>query len=324
VQRLRVLGPAAPIVSGVRRENAQGPGQYAVSDDGTLVFAPGADAAASVVVWADRSGKVLDTLPVPRGDHFNLVSSPDGRRIAVSTHTAAGPDDHRLFDLDRGLSRSLGAISGVYLFWPDGSRIVTRVRNLSVALPVSGSGPADTLMPPGWEVQDVAVDGRRLLALGPADSAGTWLVSRDNGQQALQVTSGYWAYFAPGGDYLAYATDDGLFVAPTSDPGAGEKVAPAGAYEARWSRSGDELYYRDGVRWMAVPVATAGGIRAGSPVRLFEGKFLQVEDWGFDVGPGGRLLVLEGPPGETVGHLNVMTNFGAELSRLVPRRPPRG
>ena len=322
----RVLGPATPILNGVRRENAQGPGQYAVSEDGTLVYVQGADAAASVVVWADRSGQVLDTLPVPRGDHFHVLSSPDGRRVAVSTHMGAGPDDHKLLDLDSRLTRSLGAISGISRFWPDGSRIITWMDQYSIALPVSGSGPADTLMPRGWDVEDVEADGQLLLARGPADSAGMWLVSRDSVERSLQVTSeyGYWGYFAPGGRYLAYATDDGLFVAPTSDPGAGEKVAPAGVYEARWSRSGDALFYRDGPRWMTVPIATEGGLRGGSPVRLFEGKFLQVEEWGFDVGPGDRLLVLQGPPEETADRLRVVTNFTAELTRLVPRRMPGG
>jgi len=320
-RHFRVLGPAAPVLAGVRRENAQGPGQYAVAGDGTLVFAPGTDAAASVVVWADHSGRVLDTLPVPPGDHFDLRSSPDGRWVAVSTYRAAGPDDHQLVDLERGLSRSLGAITSILQFWPDGSRIIVEVQNSSVALPVSGSGSADTILPRGWIVQDVAADGRLLLAWGPSDSTGTWLVSRDDGQRAVQVSDGYWGYFAPDGRHLAYATGEGLFVALTSDPSAGEKVAPAGAYEGRWSRTGEELYYRDGRRWMAVPVATSGGLRTGSPVRLFEGRFLQVEGWAFDVGPGGRFLLFQGPPEETTGRLSVVTNFGAELNRLAPRRP---
>src|SRR5262245_55037617 len=53
-ERRRVLGPPTPVVQEVRREGWNGAGQYDVGEDGTLVFAPGADGARSVPVWADR------------------------------------------------------------------------------------------------------------------------------------------------------------------------------------------------------------------------------------------------------------------------------
>ena len=56
----------------------------------------------------------------------------------------------------------------------------------------------------------------------------------------------------------------------------------------------------------------------GKPRLLFTGPFLNVRAKSYDVGPDGRFLLLLGPPEQTVGHLDVVTDFFTELRRLAP------
>jgi hypothetical protein len=97
-----------------------------------------------------------------------------------------------------------------------------------------------------------------------------------------------------------------------------QTVGPATADEPEWSPRGDELSCRDGKRWMVLSLSTRSGLSVGKPRLLFEGRYLNVWSKSYDVGPDGRFLLLLGPPEETVGHLDVVTGFFAELRRLAP------
>src|SRR5262249_18731257 len=124
-ERRRVIGPPAPIVQEVRRESWNGGGQYDLGDDGTLVFAPGADAARSVPVWADRTGRVTDTLSVPPADYYNILESNDGRRVSLATNLPTGQQTMSILDVQRGLLREIptsGVATRFTAWWPDGER----------------------------------------------------------------------------------------------------------------------------------------------------------------------------------------------------------
>lgn len=120
-------------------------------------------------------------------------------------------------------------------------------------------------------------------------------------------------------------SSDGLRVAAVPFTGSVQTVAPATADEPEWSPRGDELFYREGSRWLAMTVSRAGGggLTVGKPRLLFQGRYLNVRDKSYDVGPDGRFLLLLGPPEETTRSLDVVTGFAGELSRLTARSVPR-
>jgi len=315
-----------PILSGVRREAWGGPGQMALAGDGTFIYAPGGNAGSAVAVWADASGRVRDTLPLPRGAYYDVAVSPDGTRLALETTTSTGRVEGTIADVATGLARARPGDSderNEAFFWPDGRRIVFVEGGRSIAYSVVGPPASDTLMPAGWQVLAVSPDGRIFAATGPADSSGLWLVPRDGRapRQSLPVRRGpstFRAAFSPDGRWVVYRSVDGLYVSPVPATGETFKVAPLDATEPLWSPRGDAIYYRTGPRWMTVPISTAGGFHAAEPRLLFTGRFLQISGKSYGVGPDGRFLLLVGPPQETTTRLNVITNFFGELRRLAP------
>jgi Tol biopolymer transport system component len=296
----------------------------AIDGDGTFIFAAGSDAGSGLAVWADASGRVVDTLPLARGAYHDVAVSPDGSRLAFKSTNALGRVEGSVADAATGLARARpGYPVSEAFFWPDGRHVVVRDGEFSVSFAVVGLPSADTLMGEGWAVLQVSPDTRWFAATGPADSSGLWLIPRDGrGARrqlpARQGASNFRPAFSPDGRWVVYRSVDGLYVSPVPATGETFKVAPAEATEPLWSPRGAAIYYRTGPRWMTVPVMTAGGFHAAEPRLLFSGRFLQMEGKSYGVGPDGRFLLLVGPPQETTTRLNVITNFFGELRRLAP------
>ncbi len=325
-ERLRVLGPPAPVIQEVRRESWDAAGQYDVAGDGTLIFVRGADAARSVPVWVDHAGRVTDTLPVPPGDYFNIYASGNGRRVELSAHQPTGEQSMSILDVDRSLIQDLHLDGPVRFtaWWPDGEHAVllvgawaTQERGIAWRVPIGGAGTRDSLLGPGWYVLDVSRDLRFYGVRRFGDSAGVGLVSVD-GKERTFFQGGGWTVFSPDSRWIAFTSPEGVKISAVPATGTLLTVAPRSADEPEWSPKGDELYYRDGKRWMVMAVSTRNGLTVGKPRVLFEGRYLNVAAKSYDVGPDGRFLLLLGPPEETAGHLDVVTGFFAELRRLAP------
>ena len=80
---------------------------------------------------------------------------------------------------------------------------------------------------------------------------------------------------APSGEYVAYQTDETgrweIRVRPFPEGEGQWQVSVNGGERPTWSREGDELFYIEGNRMMAVPIQTAEGFQAGAPRVLFTG-----------------------------------------------------
>ena len=324
-KRLKVMGPPAPVMQTVRREGWDGGGQYDVAADGTLLFAAGADGAKSIPVWVERSGRMADSLSIPPGDYYNIDVTADGRRVALTSYQPTGEQALSILDVDRGILQELrlGMAVRFGAWWPGGHRAIITLRQGSERgsvwrIPVDGAGSRDSLFGQGWVINDVAKDSSFFGIRRYDDSAGSYVMSRDGGKRDLLGLGTGWPVFSPDDRWIAYVDREGLKVAALPFTGVAQTVAPEGADEPEWSPRGDELYYRAGPRWMAMTVATSGGLTLGKPRVLFEGRYLNVQARSYDVGPDGRFLLLVGPQEETAGHLDVVTGFAAELRRLAP------
>ena len=91
-----------------------------------------------------------------------------------------------------------------------------------------------------------------------------------------------------------------------------------------WSKTGRELFYKNGHKMMAVPVETGATLRAGKPMMLFESASLVSDYPGFqdyDVAADGRFAMILGDNEDArKNQVNVVLGWGAERARSVTSR----
>ena len=91
-----------------------------------------------------------------------------------------------------------------------------------------------------------------------------------------------------------------------------------------WSQDGKELFYRNGSKFMSVPVTLQPEFSAGKPRLLFEGPYALVGNQSYAVSPDGqRFLVLEPVEKELapVTHFNVVLNWFEDVKKKVKPAP---
>ncbi len=131
---------------------------------------------------------------------------------------------------------------------------------------------------------------------------------------------------SPNGRWLAYVSDvtgrDEIWVAPYPGPGAPRPVSLNGGTEPVWSRDGQELFYLEGSKLLAVPVETDGtGFGFQAAVELFDEPYDHGNAPTYDVAPDGRFVMLSRSTESEqarVEQLVVVLNWTQELLERVP------
>jgi len=335
---LQVTGSPTLVLEQVLLDSVSGTAQFAFSNNGLLVYAPGADIGRSIPAWVDRQGNI-EPLPMPAQIYGTFKLSPDGKRLAILQREIQS--NVYIYDVARGTGTKL-TLEGdnYYPIWtPDGRRIVFCCRreaeenwNLFWTL-ADGSGEAELLCssksklaPCSW-----SSDGKRLAGYGlhPTTRASTWVLTLE-GQRELEPLLGtefmeVFPTFSPDGRWIAYHSDrDGnlqIYVRPYPGMNRVWQISYEQGEEPIWSPKGDELFYRSGDnKWMVVSISTEPEFVAGTPQVLFEGPYSNVSGLSYDISPDGqRFLVLKPQYDDSqVRELHVVTNWFEELKHLVP------
>ena len=127
---------------------------------------------------------------------------------------------------------------------------------------------------------------------------------------------------SPDGHWIAYGDNHGVWMQHFPGPGRKEQVSTEGGEEPVWSPSGDQIYYRNGRKWMAVAVVTEPELKLGKPRLLFEGDYLNVPGRSYDITPDGKhFILLRGTEAAAPTQVKVVLNWFDELRR---RAPPSG
>src|SRR6478672_2184749 len=340
-RRHRLTRSPTPVLTGVQVEIGVIP-EFAVADDGTLVYLPSnAFAGVSTVAEVDRAGhaRVLD--PGWEARFISADLSPDGRQIAVSTLEGSG-STLWVKQLDAGpltrLTFSTGVTNYRAAWLPDG-------RTLSYSSDQKG----------GTHLYRIRADGSdKAERLFPADSAqideaswssdGRWLAYRTGTVPGLRdvylrraagdgspipVAAGsadeYMPAMSPDGRWVAYVSIESgreeVDVRPVPDVDRARwQVSSAGGTSPVWGASSRELYYvARGDTMVAVTVGGTTEFQVTGRQALFGTAPFTFTPWhrGFGVRPDGRSFVMLRRTDQSAGpearRLAVVLNWFTEV-----------
>jgi serine/threonine-protein kinase len=335
LERLELAGPAIPILENVRTEG-ESAAQLAISNVGTLAYVSGGFERITNFAWVDRGG-AQTPIETPTQIHGPLDLSPDGRRIAVEVYPqgAGQLSDVWIYDLDRNTASRL-ASGASRPFWSADGRDVHYVAErdgkfIVMRQAADGIGGAQELTSGMRFLHGAAAPDGRSLALSQISVYGDinlWSLPL-NGSGVLEpllLTPAWDAFpaFSPDGRWLAYSSDEsGLYevyvvsTGESADRRQRRQISTDGGEEPRWSASG-ELFYRNGQKWMAVPVQLGADLVTARPLELFEGPFHNTPGLSYDASPDGqRLLVLREAAPSDGRQIRIVENWFSELHQRI-------
>ncbi len=343
-KRFEIVGTPVPVVEGVY-VYVRSAVQYAVSENGTLVYFPGDVGGAdrkTTLTLVDRQG-TSEKLPLPSGDYARPRFSPDGTRIAVQIDAEDGSNIF-LYELSNNRLRQLTFDGGEMPLWtPDGTQITFRTKKALWNIASDYSGETQRLSRANVELGIVGIDswspdGRVLLFGRRSAGAGFNSVMQltrpedggvEYGPVLVEQTYAYgWVNFSADGQWFAFATNETgaaeVYIQPYP-PGTGAKrrITHGGGTKLVWSRNGRELFYvNDGQLW-AMGIQTEPTLDWHDPVALFEVPWMRsIPGLSYDVTPDGQRFVFVQPPaGESDDpprQIHVVLNWFEELKERVP------
>ena len=341
LERLEISGDPTPVLQGVRYVRP-GSHDFAISDNGTLVYIPGGESAPHEhsLVWVDREGKETPVTQEKKEYRVPRIS-PDGKLISSAVGDPGLVMQVWIYDLE---AESFSRLtfeeerSGSAAWSPDSKWLIFQSGKVGeegmVRQPVDRSVPQERLtrtpsrqMPNSW-----SPDGR-FVAFTEDGNIGI-LNMEEDGEPEFVINSPALECcpkFSPDGKWLAYVSDESgpiqVYVRPFPGPDVKWLISEegVGAGQPLWSPDGSELFYRSGEKTMVVSIQTQDQtLTAGSPKILFEGRYVSHSTPAgfqyYDISPDGKrfLMLKEGELSEAQGQINVILNWFEELKRLVP------
>jgi len=337
--RLEVMGAPVVVLDRVQQVQQPVPGgaaQFSVSTSGSLVYLLPSDGRAldRSLMLVDRDGRAREIAP-PARPYFVPRLSPDGRRIAVHVQEDVETNVW-IYDIPRATWNRLtfNGNSGAPIWTPDGKYVTfAGPGGYIYRKAVDGSGSDEQLSseslgnPHSW-----SPDGRWLATAG-ADGGRSWIwlltVGNDRTPRHFlsdrEIREQNAPAISPDGRWMAYVSNESgkRQIHVRSFPtGEGHwMVSTEGGTQPMWARDGSELFYRDGDKMMAVPIATKRVFTPGRPTLLFEGRYESPAiRSNYDVMMDGRsfVMVKANDADSSNRQLNIVLNWANELKRRVP------
>jgi serine/threonine-protein kinase len=352
LQKLAVTGEVTALPGSVRTVNSWAHGAFNLSNDGTLVSAPGGRLGTDrTLVTVDASGHVTRFAADARSFESVPRVSPDGRSVAVVISNAKGTYETWVAEADRpGLRRLLvlpNADCSIPVWAPDAQRLAyqrtARDKDDGIYLQrADGTGsPQAILKAESLEVgvwpTSFAPDGSGVLGSknvgGKADMlfvsvSATGIASTPRILRATPSNEPD-GRFSPDGRLVAFSSDESgseeVYVAGYGADGAlgpATMVSNGGGVQPAWANGGRRLfYYSEPEKVMSVDISVTPKLTASVPILAYDLKKLRVNPTEWDVMPDGRLLAIQKGEGEgDITDFNVVLNWTDDLRARVTAR----
>ena len=305
--------------------------QWAVSENGTIVYIPGLE---SDLVRVSRDGQVRVLRETRRRYHSPRIS-PDGGRIVYDDVSSEGRDLWIYTEQTRDVKRATFQRDGHDPTWkPDGSGLYylgtngTRLEVYSIQLGTTARPRAESMFVEiSYTGTPVSGDTRFLTTIPGKDGRGLDIVRLAPRASVVDTLLGTTAdesfpVPSPDGKWFAYTSDHSgrpeLYVRSLTGSDVELQVSVDGAQEPVWSRQGDEIFYRAGPRLIAAKLQLGAQPVVLSHTDLFDasGYDAAAPHSNYDVSPDGSWFVFARRGG--TNHIVVMQNV-PELARRLAR-----
>jgi Tol biopolymer transport system component len=339
--RLTLTGPQVPIIEGVRRTTATGAAQFSFSNNGTLIYVPGATTGQLALALMDRKGNV-EAVKLPAASYVTPRISPDGMSVAF------GMDDGKeaniwIYDLAGTTSMRQLTYGGAnrYPVWThDGQRIAfqsDREGDVSIFWQTLDSTATPQRLtkaekgvrhiPDSWSPDD-----RQLAFTAIQDGKGTIrILSVQDGKDALFAggppASLSSSAFSPDQKWIAYQSNDAgkydIFIQRFPSTGGKQLISKDGGYFPFWSRDRAELFFTSRAFGLSV-VSVSGqqsltfGVPNLLPLRAF--SYSAQSPRNIDISPDGQrfiALVTADQSASSAPQIQVVLNWFRELKDRV-------
>jgi serine/threonine protein kinase/Tol biopolymer transport system component len=341
IDDLEITGQPFPVLEGVYSELTTGITNYMVSENGTLIYIPGAiEGESRRIVKISTNGEttVIDSVGHA---YIEPQLSPDDKKIAIVIRMEKDFDIY-VFDIQKKtLSRlTFGGINRTPHWSPDGKYIAymkrfrDKTKSSIVTKPSDGSGE---------ETEIYTGDGR--LYLDEWSKNGDYLIvdnltlSSQSDLLVIPLKEGkkpwkflntpkdeYEASVSPDGKWISYLANEfntyQIYVRSFPDKAGKWQISSDLAEEPRWSPDGKYLYYRKGSQLIEVPISYSPSFSPGLQKVLISGFPSMNVDSGisYDISSDGKYFITTTPlGGSSVKKINVVSNWTEEIINLTNR-----
>lgn len=325
---LQLEGEPVSVAQDVTANELNGRANFAVSENGVLVYRSRVGFRPRELAWYDRAGKRLSAVAKP-GEYTSVTLSPDEKNAALTVSAETGGADTWIMDLASGvLTRmTLDSRSSTGPWSPDSQRMAVNHPGGGISEVTVASGKTRILAPAPAFANDWSADGGSILCTDAPGNAHRLSVLPLTGETGLRTIPDT-VYrqrdfrFSPDGQWVAYSSDEsGRFeISVARFPSFAEKrqVSSGGGGTSFWRKDGREILYvaSDGTL-MSAEIKTGQRIEVSTPKPLFQIPS-KGEEAGADVAAtrdGKRFLVLESDQANQETQIVVVLNWAAELKQ---------
>jgi hypothetical protein len=323
-----VTGPPVEVTAAVEQDTSGAP-LAEISSAGSLVYRRAGEASGRLV-WVSRQGIEQPVIDVPRAYLYPHLSA-DNRRIVVGVGSDLWIQDTLRSTFTR-LTPQQSETASYPVWTPDGKQVVFRTPTGLRSIETDGSGRSRTIAETtsGDFPSSVSPDGTT-LATARRTTEGlvdiyVLSLAGDPAPRALVTGPAFEGgpQFSPDDRWLAYVSNESgqfeVYLRRYPGPEGRWTVSTGGGTSPLWNHTGNELFYRNGNKMMAVSVPTTPDATLATPRVIFEGPYsygstVALTNYSVSADNQRFLMVKSEASG---AHLSIVLNWFSELARLAP------